>query len=354
MLFKIFLNEKGNPKNIYKKLLAFKRIKNSKFFDKKYYTKISNIDKSEIDPLYHYMYFGYKEGNNPSKNFDNEYYIKKYPDVKRSGMNPLEHYVLYGQKENRFINETVDLENIFRIAKENTIKYEALKEEYTKIESCNKEFHELFNILFVHMNFETKGTLKIFQEIWVLFLDLINKICKKHSIKFWLDYGVLLGAIRHEDFIPWDYDLDIGMMRNDYNKFLTAIKKEIKDNNLENLILLNRSSYTGFLKVQSPMFDPAYFCATVDVFPYDYTKEEDMKLLTIKYEKIQTDLINFYQENNDNNCGSFLVGLNSNKEDSFHKEIQEVSKKKLKILISESENIIPGIDRYQHLFILLE
>lgn len=57
----------------------------------------------------------------------------------------------------------------------------------------------------------------------------VDKICKKHNITYCIDYGTLLGAVRHGGFIPWDDDLDISMMKEDYDRFLTIAPKELPE-----------------------------------------------------------------------------------------------------------------------------
>ena len=64
------------------------------------------------------------------------------------------------------------------------------------------------------------------KKIQVGILDYFDAFCKKNSIHYWLDYGTLLGAIRHKGFIPWDDDVDITMLREDYEKAAQIFNKQ--------------------------------------------------------------------------------------------------------------------------------
>lgn len=72
------------------------------------------------------------------------------------------------------------------------------------------------------------GTMRQVQLLNLSVLQEVDRICRKHKLSYWLDFGTLLGAVRHGGFIPWDDDIDIGMPAPDYEKFLKLVDKELK------------------------------------------------------------------------------------------------------------------------------
>ncbi|MCR5143907.1 MAG: LicD family protein [Lachnospiraceae bacterium] len=65
---------------------------------------------------------------------------------------------------------------------------------------------------------------KMMKRAWAAQIEVvveIARVCDRLGIKYFADFGTLLGAVRHQGFIPWDDDLDICMLRSDYNRFLS-------------------------------------------------------------------------------------------------------------------------------------
>lgn len=71
------------------------------------------------------------------------------------------------------------------------------------------------------------ATLKEHQEVLYELLTELDRICKKNDINYMLFAGTMLGAVRHKGFIPWDDDLDVVMLREDYERFINAAQKDI-------------------------------------------------------------------------------------------------------------------------------
>lgn len=104
-------------------------------------------------------------------------------------------------------------------------------------------------------------------------LIYIDKLCKENNIQYWLSSGTCLGAVRHSGFIPWDDDVDIEMMREDFLKFQKCFTENEKyllqtHNN-------DRYYYSPFHKVReknSAIYDSLYKYrgVFVDVFCMEY------------------------------------------------------------------------------------
>ena len=79
------------------------------------------------------------------------------------------------------------------------------------------------------------------QQIQEMLLDMlkeIDEICEANGIKYFIDGGTCLGAVRHEGFIPWDNDADIVMTEDNYYKFVEAVNS--RSDELHRIVVDNR------------------------------------------------------------------------------------------------------------------
>lgn len=82
-------------------------------------------------------------------------------------------------------------------------------------------------------------------------LKEVDEICRRYNLKYWLTCATLLGAVRHGGFVPWDDDLDIAMMRDDYLKLMEILPKELPDN----LELQNDVTEPGYVYMYAKVRD---------------------------------------------------------------------------------------------------
>lgn len=120
----------------------------------------------------------------------------------------------------------------------------------------------------------------------------IKRICDENDINYTMIGGTLIGAVRHQGFIPWDDDMDFAMTRKDYNKFLQACKTEL---NPQFEILnwrINNTYANGFTKImlkgtkaiEAGKENVTYPCGIfVDVFPFDNIPEAKIKQIVQKW-----------------------------------------------------------------------
>lgn len=144
-------------------------------------------------------------------------------------------------------------------------------------------------------------TLKKLHECELEILNEIQRVCEKYDIKFFLIGGTLLGSVRHGGFIPWDDDIDIAMLRRDYDRFLKIAGKELDGHFFLQTSCNDKTYPKGFAKVRKK--GTAFVQKViegvetsheiyVDIFPYDFVRKNGGELVRTKTKLIN--LIDLY------------------------------------------------------------
>jgi lipopolysaccharide cholinephosphotransferase len=121
------------------------------------------------------------------------------------------------------------------------------------------------------------------KEIQLKILDYVHAFCQENNINYFLDWGTLLGCVRHKGYIPWDDDIDIGMLRKDYNKFMELFNVKSKNTDYQFISAeLNDKVPFQFGKVidnSTVLYEPdkngVKIAVNIDIFIYDNASDND-------------------------------------------------------------------------------
>lgn len=93
-------------------------------------------------------------------------------------------------------------------------------------------------------------TLRLVQQRLTEMLLQVDSICRRNNIPYWIDFGTLLGAVRHGGFIPWDDDIDICIRRSDYDRLRQALLRELPQDMVLQDTLTDKNAFCLYGRVR--------------------------------------------------------------------------------------------------------
>lgn len=155
-----------------------------------------------------------------------------------------------------------------------------------------EQYSDIQNIVAIP---KAEGNLRLIQLANLELLKQFDKLCKENAITYWLDFGTLLGAVRHKGFIPWDDDIDVGMPREDYERFIKIFSGGISAYPDLYYAFSCNGRNKCFIKVRHKKTRNLF----IDIFPYDYApamNSEEKKIFSQKIAKlIKPNFFKYYQ-----------------------------------------------------------
>lgn len=185
---------------------------------------------------------------------------------------------------------------------------------------------------------------KEMKKVWAVELELLSKlleVCEKHHLRIWADGGTLLGTIREKGYIPWDDDIDMVMLRDDYDKLVSIAKEEFKspyffqcgytDKFPFGFSKLRKDGTSAILAQEFDIYE--HQGIFIDIFPYDAVPDDENEML--KQKKEVEDNIRKLKVF----CNHYYSFTNFRHNIYIYKTIHEIKKKGFSHCYNEYENL---------------
>lgn len=127
---------------------------------------------------------------------------------------------------------------------------------------------------------KAEGAQRHLQLMECLLLKQFKRICEENGLQYWISDGTLLGAIRHDGFVPWDDDMDVSMPREDFNKLRVLLSRSETFQIVDYYRVQDRRWFSKISKFIDASSDTSVF---IDVFPYDRYDAESIEEARAKY-----------------------------------------------------------------------
>ncbi len=123
---------------------------------------------------------------------------------------------------------------------------------------------------------------------WAVELDVlaeVDRVCEEYGLKYNIMYGSLLGTVRHRGFVPWDDDIDICVLRQDYQRLMQVLPDELPGGYVVNSVyttdsldqpigsVINRANVTTN-PIELAVSYGSPYVSGIDVFPFDYVPRD--------------------------------------------------------------------------------
>ncbi|WP_066804601.1 LicD family protein [Moraxella oblonga] len=133
------------------------------------------------------------------------------------------------------------------------------------------------------------------RQLQIQILDEVSSFCESNNIKYFLMAGTLIGAVRHQGYIPWDDDIDIGMLREDYDKFIKLYSSQKNTQYYLHGYEIDKKSSFPFIKcclkntlvTEKGLIDKEIFGVNIDIFPIDTVLSSDIQYVIKTIDRVK-------------------------------------------------------------------